>query len=411
MLNQRDRFYAPHAVVYPGGPSLWHVIDWDQRRLVVVKMDQEQDEPDIAFDALLKHIDNLPPDVYRIHLSPSADILSTSNDPKDDETLCVFRPPVSAAQLPDGTATTSRAELDEVARLGPNVDLVVYSNSTQLDDKFVFKYFFLFEHLGFNWHEMSLWCRLKHPNIVPFDRVVVDELEGRIVGFTSKYIPGGTLEENPDRVFKLKWLHQLIHVVDDLNLRLGLAHQDVAPRNVVIDEPTDTLLLFDFDFSARIGKTGYSEPRNDIKGVVFTMYEVITRDKARREKRHEDQDVSAVDQMDWSKHPDARLDSPVHDFRKVLDDWRERRRKGKQISVNTDAPNALDWPPLPDPEPTTDQGAEVETVSELREPDGWDPESQKQYDWKRTELLQEGKVVLNWQRPPQKWPEIDDTSK
>ena len=42
---------------------------------------------------------------------------------------------------------------------------------------------------------MSLWCRLQHPNIVPFDKVVVDELEGGLVGFTTKFIPGGTLDE------------------------------------------------------------------------------------------------------------------------------------------------------------------------------------------------------------------------
>lgn len=135
MLNREDRFYAPSGAIYPGGPSFWHVIDWDQRRLVSVKMDQEQESPDLAFDCLLKHIDHLPPDVYLIHLSPSGNILSMSNDPKDDETLCVFRPPLSAAQLPDGIATISRAELQEVGRLGPNVDLVVYPNSAKPDGK------------------------------------------------------------------------------------------------------------------------------------------------------------------------------------------------------------------------------------------------------------------------------------
>lgn len=104
---------------------------------------------------------------------------------------------------------------------------------------------------------MSLWCRLKHPNIVPFDKVVIDELEGCLVGFTSKFIPGGTLEENKTRGFKLKWLHELTEVVDELNLNLGIAHQDVSPRNIVIDESTDTLMLFNFNFSARIGQTGH----------------------------------------------------------------------------------------------------------------------------------------------------------
>lgn len=245
---------------------------------------------------------------------------------------------------------------------------------------------------------MSLWCRLQHPNIVPFDKVVVDELEGCFVGFTSKYIPGGTLEENKTRVFKLKWLHQLTKVVDDLNLKFGIAHQDVAPRNLLIDEAADTLLLFDFNFSARIGKSGFSEPRNDVKGVIFTMYEIITCDKARRDKRHEDQDVSTVEQMEWTKHPDILLDHPVSEFRKALNSWCERRRDGIQIKINTEAPNFIDWPPLPDPPltlVTIERGPDLEPLKELH----------KQYDWKRSELLQEGKTVLEWQRPPQIWPE------
>lgn len=80
------------------------------------------------------------------------------------------------------------------------------------------------------WKEMNLWMRLpRHPNIVPFDKIVLDELEGRVVGFTSSYVPGGNLEENKSRVFKLKWLKQLIEVVDLLNLRHGIVHQDIAP--------------------------------------------------------------------------------------------------------------------------------------------------------------------------------------
>lgn len=245
---------------------------------------------------------------------------------------------------------------------------------------------------------MNLWCRLKHPNIVPFGKVVIDEVEGGIVGFTSKYIPGGTLDENQARAFKLKWLHQLIQVVDDLNFKFGIAHQDVAPRNILIDEVTDSLMLFDFDFSARMGNMGFSEPRNDVKGVVFTMFEIITQDSARRDKRHEEQDVEEVDKIDWTPHPDVQLDHPVAEFRKVLDEWRQRRReRAAQVEDESQRLAFLDWPPLPDPPlmPTSVRYiGKPEPVIEFR----------KQYSWKRAELLAEGKTVLNWQRPPRKWP-------
>lgn len=133
------------------------------------------------------------------------------------------------------------------------------------------------------------------------------------------------------------------------------------------------------------------------------MYEVLTSDQARRDKRHEDQDISAVERMNWSKHPDVRLDHPVSEFRRVLDAWCERRRKGIQITTNTQAPNFIDWLRLPDPpltKVTINRGADLEPLEELK----------KRYDWKRSELLQQGKTVLNWQRPPQKWPEMETAS-
>ncbi len=53
-----------------------------------------------------------------------------------------------------------------------------------------------------------------HPNIVPLDALVVDSIDGvdRVVGFTTRYVPGFTLHENNTRVFKLKYLEQLISV-------------------------------------------------------------------------------------------------------------------------------------------------------------------------------------------------------
>lgn len=54
---------------------------------------------------------------------------------EDDETMCVFRPPLDAAQLPDDIAVVSRAELQEVARLGPNVDMVVKPRSKRPQEK------------------------------------------------------------------------------------------------------------------------------------------------------------------------------------------------------------------------------------------------------------------------------------
>ena len=252
----------------------------------------------------------------------------------------------------------------------------------------MFKYYFIDQRAAYIWHEMNLWMRLpKHPHIVPFEAIVVDEIEWRCVGFTTAYIPGGNLKENQTRIFKLKWLHQLTAVIDELNLNIGIAHQDVAPRNLLIDDKTDSLMIFDFDFSARIGMVGHSEARNDVKGVIFTMYEIITHDDTLRAVRHEEQTVLDIEGKEWTLHPDVQLDHPVSEFQRVLAQWSERRRQGERITSYRDAPNFIDWPDQPEP-PRSESlpGSLTEMV----------PQWQK----KRTEMLQEGETVLNWQRPP-----------
>lgn len=59
------------------------------------------------------------------------------------------------------------------------------------------------------WDELNLLKSLPpHPNIVPFDRVVLEDVESRVIGFTTKYIPGGTLA-NPKVPFRFEWIQQL----------------------------------------------------------------------------------------------------------------------------------------------------------------------------------------------------------
>ena len=239
---------------------------------------------------------------------------------------------------------------------------------------------------------MNLWMRLpKHPHIVSFDKIVVDELEGRCIGFTTAYIPGGTIGENKTRVFKLKWLRQLTSVIDELNLNLGIAHQDIAPRNLLVDEATDSLKIFDFNFSVRIGEPGYSESRNDVDGVLFTMYEIITRDDTVRSMAHEEQNVSHIEQKNWTQHPDVHLDCSVSKVREVLTEWSEKRRKAKQMTTYKEAPNLIDWPDTPQPPPS-------EIV--LHYATGPVTQLKVLWSWERKRLLEQNKTVLNWQRPP-----------
>ncbi|UZP37815.1 hypothetical protein NXS19_005631 [Fusarium pseudograminearum] len=369
-------------------------MDWDQRRLVSVTMDEELESADPAVEHLSKHIDDLELDVFEIHVSSQGDLISTSTDPEDDNTFCPFYAPLEAIEKPGDIQVVPRSKLQELDRLGPLVDLVTDLQTSKPSEKLVFKYYFVYQRMSRVWNEMNLWMRLpKHPNIVSFDKIVIDELEGRCVGFTTKYIAGGTLDENRSRVFKLKWLLQLIAIIDELNLNLGIAHQDVALRNLLIDDPTDSLMIFDFNFSARIGDLGYSQARNDVDGVLFTVYELITGDYELRSVEHEQQKVSDIEGIEWTKHPDVQLDHPVAEFRKVLDQWSsERRKDSNRINTFKDAPNYIEWPTMPQPPPS--EVVINYTTGPVKEPKVlWSTE--------RRDMLAQGKVVLNWQRPAQ----------
>ncbi|RDL37036.1 uncharacterized protein BP5553_04469 [Venustampulla echinocandica] len=60
-----------------------------------------------------------------------------------------------------------------------------------------------------------------------------------------------------------------------LNLELGIMHQDITPRNIFIDPDTQGTRLVDFDWAAQ-GKVGLRGRRDDVTGVIYTLYEIIT---------------------------------------------------------------------------------------------------------------------------------------
>lgn len=93
-------------------------------------MDEELDSEDPAFEQLIKHIDNLAPDVYAIHISPDGQLVSVSKNQKDDETRCVFRPPLEAMNLSNEIPVVSRLDLVEVDRITANVDVVLCPKSS-----------------------------------------------------------------------------------------------------------------------------------------------------------------------------------------------------------------------------------------------------------------------------------------
>ncbi|KAK3294890.1 uncharacterized protein B0H64DRAFT_401954 [Chaetomium fimeti] len=360
MIDPEGRLWAGSGGLLIGGPYTWYITDSDQRRTFAVTyapptpLDNSETTEEICMNQLKKHVDELGDGVFGIRFSEPDGPVTTLTDRKDDVTICVNNYPLSALGLDFPIKTISLSALTELDRLGHQVDLVSYqgppcaAGAAPTTTKAAFKYWFLANGMFRTWYELNSWSRLPrdHPHIVPFDSVVLDPHTGGIVGFTTLYIPGGTLLDNnaATRPFRLRWFRQLLSVVDDLNYRYGMMHQDIAARNLLVDE-NDNLRIFDFNYSIMI-EEHYTPDRDDIKGVILTLYEIVTLDEHFREVPHDEQDAEAVLGMKWEKHPDVKLDADLEDFRNMLDSW-VKKRKAKDFFKPTDT--WVRWPWMPKP--------------------------------------------------------------
>ncbi|ROV96205.1 hypothetical protein VSDG_05032 [Cytospora chrysosperma] len=318
--------------------------------------DGGEEVEELVIQALAGYVDQLDADVKLVNFSIDGDVISTSSDAADDSAqaplYCLIE------MIPEhyrSGRVVSRADLVEC------VDLVTYR--TQPGSRAMFKYQFHHNQALRNWHELNCWMRLSgHPNIVPFDRVVTDHEDVPdhgtfevVVGFTSVFVPGLTVQDNPSRIFKLKHLEQLIKVVDDLNLEFGIVHQDIAPRNLLIDPVTDTLQIFDFSCAGKLGWEGATKDqwlfnnsgsfKLDLIGVVATVYEIITRDTQLAAQVLMGAEITTIEEKEWVKHPDVNLEEDVSHYRQTLRNWLERRSQPENLITHyTQATSQLEWP-------------------------------------------------------------------
>jgi hypothetical protein len=209
---------APGSPKRTGNPTRrglhWVVNDWDQRRTITVYTSWKEEDESFIFEALEEHIDDIPADAVFIEIShEGGELLSHSPDIRDDPTMVPFYP--SVTDFTQGLPRVRRSDLTEIDRMGLQVDLTTYESAPGRTKKVAFKYYTIPENVAMFWHELNCMIRIpKHPNIVPFDSLVVDTIDGddKVVGFTTHFVPGGTVEDNIGRVFKLKYLKQLIKV-------------------------------------------------------------------------------------------------------------------------------------------------------------------------------------------------------
>ncbi len=177
---------------------------------------------------------------------------------------------------------------------------------------------------------------------------------------------------------------------------MGIVHGDICPWNLLIDHETDSIKVFDFNGAAKLGWEGdkdhgyefeYEENRNDVKFVIFTLYEIITREFCFREEFAPAELVASdvLEKEFWEKHPDVQLDSPVTEYRRVINDWvRQRETVNQEIGHFTKAAKSLNWPSMPDL-PTTDPSGQHLPIPGVM---------------LKSTLIILGTGFLEWQRPP-----------
>ncbi|CAI7596868.1 unnamed protein product [Penicillium manginii] len=128
-------------------------------------------------------------------------------------------------------------------------------------------------------------------------------------------------------------------VVEDVESR------DIAPRNLLIDPGTNKILLFDFDWAAH-GKNRLLEGRDDVTAVVFTLYELISNDAQFTSIPDWNRTLDMVQNIsEWTCNRE--LDSDVSTFRNFLNDWVATRKSDGDLERYLNAPNRLTWPDLP----------------------------------------------------------------
>lgn len=372
-----------------------NVWDWDQLRMIKVKGTAKLFPPDEDVEVLIlaQFADFLSPKVCAVTIDDEGLISEVSTDLEEDDTMFIGYIPFSTAESLQGSPKIHYSKLQELDRLGPGVDLSLYYHESGISQKVAFKFNPIGKprRLQMAWDELNLLKSLPpHPNLLPLDRVVLEDVESRVIGFTTKYIPGGTLDTSK-QPFRFKWLQQLTQLVDDLNLNLGIMHQDIAPRNLLIDPETQNILLFDFDWIA-CGERNLLKGRDDVTGVVFTLYELITGDQSFTDIPHWERSMQRVQGMsEWICN--RNLDSDVSTFRNFLNEWVKTRNTGDDMQRYLNAPKRLRWPDPPTP---PDYSVPYEHGTTVDGGTNW----QIGPRMVRT-ALQKGQYVFCWKRPPQ----------
>jgi hypothetical protein len=396
LSKDEDWFFFPVRQSMLWEPeSFVKYFDADQRRMRQINgfLDQFPPFEYKEMPVISRHHDSLSPSVHTYTVDKDGLVVSTSTDEKDDPTMFVPYPRFSDCESLADCKTIKYSELTELNRLGRETDKCCYKDEAGVLQNVVFKYNCLYhtERRRRHWFEMHILKHVQgHPNILPLDRVVLEDVESRVIGFTTPFICGGTFKERRDTLFRFEWLEQLTSTLDFLNLELGVMHQDIAPRNLLVHPDTNALIVFDFNAAAS-SRGGWAIDHLDVDWAYGAVYEIITailRDEA------------MVHVAELQKLPDwplsRELDRDVSDFRNFLDEWVAKRSANGGVTACFKRAPQIGWPALQEAEdlPYKD-GSKVDK----------DGMPVLRYGMRtRYDAIKNGQYVFRWERPPKRQP-------
>ncbi|KAJ5710527.1 hypothetical protein N7488_004683 [Penicillium malachiteum] len=329
MIDPEDRYLGDPDI--PTTQCFCDVWDWDQLRMIKIKGTAKI----------------FPPEENR-----KLEI--------EDDTRHAGHIPFSLCDSIVTCPTIKLSEIQSLDRLGPGVDLVLIPSENK---KVVFEFnpLELSPRPEIAWKEVNILSKLPpHPNLIPFDRIVLEDIESRVIGFTTKYIPCQPLSITSDRPFRLEWLQQLTQLVDLPNLDLGIMHQDIAPR---------TYLLIQ-----RQTRSSY---------LILTGPPTIP---------HWEKSIDMVQNIGWECH--CELDHDVSVFRAFLNEWiATRSDKEKDMERFLNAPNRLTWPSSPTP---PEYSVPYQLGTKLDGTPSWTTGTRS-----RRTALKLGQCSFRWARPSQ----------
>lgn len=204
MIKPQDRFFSEGQGYFgpndnPITEAHCNVWDWDQLRLTKVKGTAKlfaRDE-DVESQILSQFANYLSLEVRAVTMDDDGLLTGMLIDPNEDDTTFLAYLPFSITSSLSNCRVIRYSKLQELDRLGPGVDLSLYEANQEILKRSVLNFNPIPKgrRLQMAWDEVNLLKSLPpRPNIVPFDCVVLENVESRVIGFTTKYMPGGTLE-------------------------------------------------------------------------------------------------------------------------------------------------------------------------------------------------------------------------